>query len=696
MKPPYLNRELSWLEFNQRVLSEAQREDLPLLDRVKFLAITGSNLDEFFQVRVGGLLSLQASLPNVRDASGMDVTEQLQAIERRVRRLVSDQERLFSKSLLPALAKEKLNLHRLQDLSPSQIERLNHYYRQEISPLLSPLVLTKETARQIIPSLSVCLALRIHDPAENSQRTVILPLPSAISRTAFVNEGGFVLLEDLVAHFCHQLFPGEEVTSHTIIRLTRNTDIPANEDEAHDFAAEINQVVTARGQSFPVRLQTSEDNELTHELIDLLGLDLRQIYLTRKAPLALTDLFAFSMIDGFSHLRTAPVTGAESPELDPSRSIFESLDDQTDIVLVHPYQSYRPVVRFLEEAARDPHVLAIKQTLYRTANNSQIVSALIRAAQSGKQVTALVELKARFDEAHNLDRAEDLRRAGAQVLYGVKGLKTHAKITLVIRREDQRLKRYVHLGTGNYNEITSRFYTDISYFTCRPDYGADASLFFNAVTGRTKLEHFQSLIPAPNQMKRTLIALIDEEAARAQEGEPAHIMAKLNSLEDTDVIDAFYRASKAGVRIQLNVRGICTLKPGLVARAKNIEVVSIIDQQLEHMRVFYFHQGGDNGVYISSADFMTRNLEKRVELMTPIVDKASKKTLISLLEACFRDNQNAYLIQKDGSSKRKERAKGERKFRLQEHLQQLFTRRAAAAAEARSSNLEPHLPKDPS
>ena len=694
MKPPYINRELSWLEFNQRVLNEALRSDLPVLDRLKFLAITGSNLDEFFQVRTGGLHTLHASAPTVRDISGMDVGTQLNAIEKRVRRFKKDQERLFQKELLPSLANAGLPLHTMADLNPEQVETLSNYYEASIEPLLSPLILTAENSREIIPSLSICLALSIHDPKTSESRIVIVPLPSAVPRTALVNEGGFVLLENLVAHFCSSLFPGEEIKTHTAFRLTRNTDIPANEDEAYDFAEEIHQVITARSQSFPVRLQTSQDNELTKQLIKLLDIDLQKVFLTKNAPLALADLFSIAMADGYNHLRTAPISGAESPQIDPTQSIFEILDHEQDITLVHPYQCYRPVVRFIEEAARDPHVLAIKQTLYRTANNSQIVDALIHAAKSGKQVTALVELKARFDEAHNLERAEELRRAGAQVIYGVKGLKTHAKVTLVIRNEDGKLKRYVHLGTGNYNEMTARFYTDISYLTCRPEYGTDASIFFNAVTGRTKLENFRVLIPAPTQIKRTLISLIEEETSRALEGEEARIMAKMNSLQDKEMIDALYAASKAGVEIKLNIRGICCLKPGERKEAKNIKIVSIVDQQLEHMRIFHFHQGGDNEVYISSADWMTRNLEKRVELMTPIVDRASKKLLIGILKSCFRDNQNGYLIQPDGSSKRIEREKGEGRFRMQDHLTQLFARQAAAAQQARSSSLEPHLPKD--
>jgi len=688
----YLNRELSWLEFNQRVLDQAQNADQPLLDRVKFLAITGSNLDEFFQVRIGGLLSLHESVPGFTDHTGRDLGEQLTAIEKRTRRFAKDQEKLYLKELLPTLQNNGLPHLGISDLTPDQLERLGHNFQHEISPLLSPLLLTPENVRDIIPTLSVCVALRIHDPEHKKDRIVVLPLPSSIPRMLVLNEGGFIFLEDLTVHFCGSLFPGEKITEFTIFRLTRNTDIPANEDEANDFAEEIRNVVTERGQSFPVRLQLSDDNPLTRDLISLLQINTSKVYLT-KAPLALANLFELALIDGFSHLRTAPLPGVDSPDIDPSRSLFDLIAEQ-DLTLIHPYQSYRPVVRFIEEAASDSKVIAIKQTLYRTAKDSQIVDALIRAAKAGKQVTALVELKARFDEAHNLERAEELRRAGAQVLYGVKGLKTHAKIALVIRREDGHLRRYVHLATGNYNEVTARFYTDISYFTAKSDYGSDASIFFNAVTGRTKLEHFKTLIPAPTQIKRSLLALIEEETARALEGEAAHIMAKMNSLEDIDMIEALYRASKAGVKIQLNIRGICCLKTGERKEAKNIEVISIVDQQLEHMRIFYFHQGGDKEVFISSADWMNRNLEKRVELMTPIQGAKEKKLLVGILEACFKDNQNAYLIQPDGSSKLKERKKGERKFRMQQHLADLFTRNAAAAEQARSSSLEPHLPKE--
>jgi len=361
-------------------------------------------------------------------------------------------------------------------------------------------------------------------------------------------------------------------------------------------------------------------------------------------------------------------------------------------MLFHPYESFEPVLRLLEEAAGDPDVVAIKQVLYRTAKKSRVIDALITAAENGKHVTVLIELKARFDEARNLDRADELQNAGAQIVYGVKGLKTHAKICMIIRRESGHLRRYVHLGTGNYNETTSRLYTDLSYLTCKPEFGNDASLFFNAVSGRSKLLRFQRLIPAPTAMKPTLLDLITGEAERAKQGLPARIIAKVNSLQDPDIIKALYKASKAGVEIKLNVRGICCLKPGDPKHSKNIEVVSIIDRFLEHARLFYFHQGGDAEVYISSADWMTRNLEKRVELMIPIEEAPLKRRLIRILESFFLDNTQASRLLPDGSSQRIVRTKGQKAFRAQEHFYQQARKAAKAREHERAMTFEPHVP----
>jgi polyphosphate kinase len=399
-----------------------------------------------------------------------------------------------------------------------------------------------------------------------------------------------------------------------------------------------------------------------------------------------------AFLPDYDHLRDEDWPAQSSPSITPSASMFETIA-AGDVMLFHPYESFDPVIRLIEEAAADPDVIAIKQILYRTARQSRIIDALIKAAENGKHVTVLIELKARFDEARNLNRADELQRAGAQIVYGVKNLKTHAKVCLVLRRESGHIRRYVHLGTGNYNETTSRLYTDLSYLTCKAEYGNDASLLFNAVTGRSKLLRFQRLIPAPSAMKPRLLDLIAGEAERAKQGLPAKIIAKTNSLQDPEIIAALYEASQAGVEVKLNVRGICCLIPGKKF-SKNIEVVSVIDRFLEHARLFYFHQGGDPEVFIASADWMTRNLEKRVELMIPIEQKIIKRRLIRILDAFFKDNQNAYRILPDGTSQKINPAKGEKPFRAQEHFHQQSRRAAKAREHERSMTFEPHVPQE--
>ncbi|MDB0068543.1 polyphosphate kinase 1, partial [Akkermansiaceae bacterium] len=449
METPFINRELSWLEFNQRVLNEALRQDLPLLDRLKFLAITDSNLDEFFQVRLGGLHTIHHNAPEFQDQHGESIAEQITAIEMRTRRFAKHQAKLIRKDLLPRLKEVGLGRMKIKDLSEDKYKWAESYFANSVCPLLTPMALEGINSRELVPSLCICVALRILSADESQSRVVILPLPPSTPRIIRLENEGLILLEDLIGHFCSSIFPEESPTEITNFRLTRNTDIPANEDCLEDFATEIRQVVNDRSQSFPVRLQLSKDNQLSKEIIDLLQVDIPRVHLT-KGPLALTDFFELSLADDFSHLRSSSLPSSSSPKLDETRPVIETLRDR-DVILAHPYQHYGPVLRFIREAADDPRVLAIKQVLYRTAKDSQIVDSLIRAAKSGKQVTALVELKARFDEVHNLDRAEELRRAGAQVIYGVKGLKTHAKLALVIRQEGDSLRHYVHIGTGNYN-----------------------------------------------------------------------------------------------------------------------------------------------------------------------------------------------------------------------------------------------------
>ena len=693
----YHNRELSWLEFNQRVLDQALKDSGPLLERVKFLAITASNLDEFFQVRVGSLMLQKRSGRKTRDNSGYNPTRNLSAIRERVLKMNEDQYQLLTQTLLPALAEKGIFMLSAAQLSDAQRAQTAAIFEDHISPLLTPLAVDPNSPPPNVPALHIVLACRLVDPTDESTRHVLIPihenLPRRISVQTDDGNTAFILIEDLVAAHAYQLFPGETVTATTAFRVTRNGDIAVEEDDTTDLADEMEDVLTARRFADTVRLEMREDapRDLALMIRTVTASSSQEIY-RHDGPLGLASFMELAFLPDFDHLRDEEWPSHNSPSITPGVSMFETIA-ANDVLLFHPYESFDPVIRLIEEAAADPDVIAIKQILYRTARQSRIIDALIKAAENGKHVTALVELKARFDEARNLTRADELQNAGAQIVYGVKNLKTHAKICLIVRREAGRLRRYVHLGTGNYNETTSRLYTDLSYLTCKSEYGNDASLLFNAVTGRSKLLRFQRLIPAPSAMKPSLLDLIAGETERAKQGLPAKIIAKTNALQDPDIISALYTASQAGVEVQLNVRGICCLIPG-EKFSKNIEVISVIDRFLEHARLFYFHQGGDPEVFIASADWMTRNLEKRVELMIPIEEKTIKRRLIKILETYFKDNQNAYRIQSDGSSKPIAIKKGEKPFRAQEHFQTLAKRAAKAREHERSMTFEPHVPQD--
>ena len=692
----FINRELSWLEFNQRVLDEATRADKPLLERLKFLAITGSNLDEFFQVRVGGLAMMRRSGSRVTDSAGLTAAQQVTAIRKRVLQMAADQYALLNEQLLPAMAEEGIILGQMKQLSPAQLQQASSYFSDFVFPLLTPLAVEPDGPRPNLPSLEIIIACRLQQE-DGSTRIALVPIGENLPRFVPISspEGdSLIYIEDLVRTLIGEMFPDEIVTGTAPFRITRNSDIAVQEEDAIDLAGEMEEVLAARRLSDTIRLQISSGTprDLLNVIQEITSTGSNELY-RLPGPLALADFMQLSFLPGYDTLRDVPWQPQPSPLIDPGSSMFDAIAER-DILLIHPFESFEPVIRLLEEAAADPKVLAIKQVLYRTASDSRIIRALIRAAESGKQVTALVELKARFDEERNLQRAESLQRAGVRIVYGVKGLKTHAKITLIARNEDGRLRRYVHLGTGNYNESTAQLYTDVSYLTCRPEYGADASLLFNAITGRSKLIRLEKLLPAPTLMKRRILELIAAEADRAEQGEKARIMVKVNSLQDPDIINALYKASRAGVEIKLNVRGICCLKPGHRKAARNIKVISIIDRLLEHARVFSFHHGGNPEVFIASADWMTRNLEKRVELLVPIEDPASRRRLIRYLDACFKDNTNAFELQPDGTSKRIIPSKGAKRFRLQEHLYKEATKAAKARQHDRSTTFEPHLPPE--
>jgi len=697
----YINRELSWIEFNQRVLDEALRTDLPLLERVKFLAITASNLDEFFQVRVGGLHLMRSSGSRKKDITGLTPNQQLKAIRERAQTMSEQQYTLLNDELLPGLAQEKLLITDTSSITPEQRKTLAHRFEEAISPLLTLLAYSPEEPAPFLPALTIILACELENTEDQSTRTVFIPVPDGLPRffhiqsssaTTKIAEEHLIYIEEIISQFAGELFPDETLTSTMPFRITRNGDIAVQEEDAIDLAGEMEEVLAARITSNTVRLELPSDAPAGLKTLvrKLLGAGPAETY-SVPGPLALNNFMPVAFTSGFNHLRDENWEPQPSPEIPPGESIFSVLAER-DILLNHPYESFEPVLRFLEEAATDPATISIKQVLYRTAAHSRVINALIKAAENGKQVTVLIELKARFDEARNLMRADELQRAGVQIVYGVKGLKTHAKIALVIRNEDGLLKRYVHLGTGNYNESTARLYTDISYLTSNPAYGADASLIFNAVTGRSKLTRFSKLVPAPTHMKPRLLELIAAEGNRAKQGDPAAITAKVNSLQDKEIIDALYQASKDGVEIRLNIRGLCCLKPGKRKEAKNIRIVSVIDRYLEHARIFSFHHGGQPLTYIASADWMTRNLDKRVELMIPIEDKACRKRLLSILESAFKDNCNAHEILEDGTSRRITRAKGKKRYRMQEHLQQQAKQAASASAHERSTTFEPHTP----
>jgi polyphosphate kinase len=698
----YINRELSWLAFNERVLEEATRENLPVLERVKFLAITAANLDEFFMVRVGGLQFLKDTGKRVKDPSGLTPTQQLAAIRERSLAFIDQQYALLNHSLLPSLRNNGIHRVLPSELTPAQRTYLQDYFNEQIFPVLSPIAIEPDEPPIVLPALLLILMSEIHsqtaDKKPHTRRAVFI-LPSSLPRhiaipTTEAGTHAYINIEDLVELFLHLYFPKERVIGTARFRISRNSDITLDDQSALDIAAEMEDILDARKTSGTIRLEIEQEADVTPSLIKAI----QQLCKTTAAhtylipgELDLRAYFAIASISGFEKLKTETWPTAEITHDPHESTIFDTIRGG-DLLLHHPYESFEPVMQLIEQAATDPNVVAIKQILYRTAKNSRIISALIKAAEAGKHVTVLVELRARFDEARNLERAEDLLNAGAQIIYGVRGLKTHAKITLIMRREAGRMVRYCHFGTGNYNEATSKLYTDISYLTCRPQYGADASAFFNTVTGRSRFVHFNKISMAPFGLRERLLDLIESEAERARHGEPASMMLKMNSLEDPQMIQALYAASKAGVRILLSVRGICCLRPGVKGLSENIRVISIIDRYLEHARIFWFSQGSHPVVFIASADFMNRNLSKRVELLTPIDDPEAKETLHAILKNQFNDNTQARELNKDGSYTLIKPAPKTKAFRCQEQFAKQAVRRHRPRAQS-PDLLVPHLPK---
>ncbi|MEM9365660.1 MAG: polyphosphate kinase 1 [Planctomycetota bacterium] len=708
--PRFINRELAWLEFNQRVLEQASDESLPLLERVKFLAITGSNLDEFVMVRVGGLrLQRERSQGRQRDPSGMTLDQQLDRVLKRCHELTSQQEKLLNEELLPALERSGIRRVDLNRCDDRVLETAAKQFHGDVQAVLSPQAL-HDRQFPMLPGLGLNLCVQLQPGDElgrvaskakhetEEQQFAIIPLGRTLPRIVALrvsnanqrgeSESGFayVLLEDLVGHFVGTLFPGRQVIGCEPFRITRNADIELREDGAGDLLGGMEEVLESRRQSQVVRLEihaeTTED--IRNFLMDTFDVDQQAVF-SNRCPLDLTCLWSLHGLRGFDQLRDAAWPPQASPQIDPGQSMFSSIAGG-DVMLIHPFESFDPVVRLIEEASSDPDVLAIKQILYRTSRNSPIVSALVRAAERDKYVTAIVELKARFDEARNIEWAREMEQAGVQVIYGIRGLKTHAKVCIIVRREPQGIVRYVHFGTGNYNEVTANLYSDVSLLTCDDALGADATSFFNAVTGASQPQNLQHLAAAPLTLRRRLLELIDGETKRSRQGQRAEITAKLNALVDTEVIDALYRASQAGVRIKLNVRGICCLRPGVPNLSDTIEVISVVDRFLEHARVVDFRHGGEHQVFVSSADWMPRNLDRRVELFVPVTDPKCRTRLRDMLQLYFRDTRNAWRMDADGQYHRITTPPNTESVRAQELLHQ----QAVDRSRKQTTRFQPH------
>ncbi|MBR1585381.1 MAG: polyphosphate kinase 1 [Clostridia bacterium] len=649
------NRELSWLQFNRRVLEEAANGDNPLLERGKFLSICSSNLDEFFMVRVGSLYRALGAGDKGKDPSGMTPQQQLDAIFPAVRGQVKRQYELLNTEYLPALRQAGIHLLTPNELSGEQRQWLSHFFDAQLQPLLTPRAIDDKRPFPLLAAKHLHLALLL--PARlrtGAPRMALIPLPTSLPRITMLPMGEGrargILLEDVVALFAQRLFGNTKPLAILPFRITRNTDFLYNDSDADALIVEMRKNLKKRKWGRVVRLEAplGGDARLVARLKKYLDVADEGIF-TVPGPLNL-DFFMkqLSSLEGFDDLRFVPFEPKIEERLRAEGSIFRAIRGG-DILLNHPYDSFDPVVRFVCEAADDPNVLAIKQTLYRVSGKSPIVAALSRAAQSGKEVTVLIEVRARFDEENNINWCLALEKAGCHVIYGVPKLKTHSKITLVIRKEETGLRRYVHLATGNYNDVTAKLYTDMGLFTCDEAIGRDAGAFFNTVTGYSESAPMEKLVAAPTYLRGTLKQLIKREKRNAENGLPARITAKMNALVDPKIIHQLYKAADAGVEIDLIVRGICCLKTG---GRENLRVRSIVGRMLEHTRAFVFENGGEREVYLSSADWMPRNLDKRVELMFPIEDPALQDRIIASLKDELNDNMKAWEMKKSGKYKR--------------------------------------------
>jgi polyphosphate kinase len=671
----YLNREVSWLEFNRRVLHEAMDSRTPLLERLKFTAIFSSNLDEYFMVRVAALKEQIEAQVNKITPDGLTPQQQLDLISQHLRPMVTQQHQLFEQELRPKLAALGVHILNYMDLSQEQRFYLQRYFEERVFPVLTPLAVDPAHPFPHISNMSLNLAVTVKDPRTKAERFARVKVPNLLPRFVTFPKDlqqhqeqttiwAGVPLEQVIAHNLESLFPGMQIQEYHVFRVTRDADIEVQEDEADDLLLAIEQGLRLRrmgGSVVRLEIQTPAPELVRVPLIRELELTENDIYEV-EGLLNLKDLFSLMSLPLVEH-RDATWTPTVPPRLkhinpsDTQKSLLDREDGEDffsviregDLLVHHPYESFSSSVQqFITSAAIDPHVLAIKMTLYRTSGDSPIVKSLITAAENGKQVVALVELKARFDEENNIIWARRLEDTGVHVVYGVVGLKTHTKVVLVVRQEGEHIRRYVHIGTGNYNHKTARLYTDVGLISCREDLGADLTDLFNYLTGYSHQHAYRKLLVAPVNLRDRMIALIEREIEHSQDGRSGRIIAKMNSLVDPAIIRTLYEASQAGVQIDLIVRGMCCLRPGLSGISDNIRVISIVGRYLEHSRIFYFHNNGEEEFYIGSADWMPRNLDRRVEAVTPIEDPKLSETLKEILDIALADNRQAWDLQPDG------------------------------------------------
>ena len=694
MQERFFNRELSWLEFNARVLFQGLNKELPLLERLQFLSIVTSNFDEFFQVRVASVKRLLADNPNYVDVSGLSPQMVYTSVSARAHQIIRSQQECLMSDILPALAEKGYVYVTPMQYTQQQSEYLNSLFTAEIFPLLTPLRtdteafphiknLTTYAAFQLTPIAGIKMASGSEEFRGDGQRPriALVEIPDGIPNIYWLSENGsggrgargrqFALLQDVVTAFGTKLFPGFEVEETLLFKVTRDADFAVDEDAGKNFIHAMEDVLIQRKSSFPVQMTcNASSTKIQKFLMEKLELKEEDVYRVDQI-INPGDLMELREADEGGQMSFEPWEHFYPADLPEEEPYWDTLKLRDKILHV-PYESYDLVVKFISDAADDDDVLAIKMTLYRTGRNSPIIDALKRAAQRGKQVVVLVELKARFDEERNIAWANELEQAGVTVIYGLVNLKVHAKILMVIRRESDTIRRYVHLATGNYNTKTAKLYSDISLFTANPQIANDATLFFNLVTGYSTLQNMNCLSMAPVTIKSRLIAMINREIERSNTENPGLIIAKMNSLTHEEVIAALYKASQAGVRVLLNIRGICMLVPGVEGLSENIRVVSIVDRYLEHSRIFYFQNGGTPELYCSSADWMNRNLDRRIELMFPILDKAAFEDVKSILDTYFADNTTAMELQSNGSWTPVERGKKDEPVRAQEVLYEKY------------------------